>query len=70
MRSPFRPPQIRGAMVDSLDVKRAGTGLIPKKKGRSIPPKLTEAEQDLCAHMGQGYHLGLILSVATRSCAD
>ncbi len=30
---------------------------MPKKKGRSIPPKLTEAEQDLLAHMEQGYQL-------------
>jgi hypothetical protein len=30
---------------------------MPKKKASSIPPKLTEAEQDLLAHMGQGYQL-------------
>jgi hypothetical protein len=30
---------------------------MPKKKGRSILPKLTEAEQDLLAHMEQGYQL-------------
>jgi hypothetical protein len=30
---------------------------MPKKKGRSIPPKLTEVEQDLLAHMEQGYQL-------------
>ena len=30
---------------------------MPKKKGRSFPPKLTEAEQDLLAHMEQGYQL-------------
>jgi len=45
------------AMVDSLEPKRAGTGLMPKKKASSIPPKLTEAEQDLLAHMDQGYQL-------------
>jgi hypothetical protein len=39
-----------GAMVDSLERKRAGTGLMPKKKASSIPPKLTEAEQDLLTH--------------------
>jgi hypothetical protein len=27
------------------------------KKARSIPPKLTEAEQDLLAHVEQGYEL-------------
>jgi hypothetical protein len=30
---------------------------MPRKKARSIPPKLTEAEQDLLAHMEQGYEL-------------
>lgn len=30
---------------------------MPKKKASSIPPKLTEAEQDLLAHMDQGYQL-------------
>jgi hypothetical protein len=30
---------------------------MPKKKASSIPPKLTEAEQDLFAHMEQGYQL-------------
>ena len=30
---------------------------MPKKKGRSIPAKLTEAEQDLLAQMEQGYQL-------------
>ena len=30
---------------------------MPKKKASSIPPKLTEAEQDLLAHMEQGYQL-------------
>ena len=44
-------------MVDSLERKRAGTGLMPKKKASKIPPKLTEAEQDLLAHMEQGYEL-------------
>jgi hypothetical protein len=43
-------------MVDSLEHKRAGTGLMPKKRA-SIPPKLTEAEMDLLAHMEQGYQL-------------
>jgi hypothetical protein len=28
-----------------------------KKKASSIPPKLTEAEQNLLAHMEQGYQL-------------
>ena len=28
-----------------------------KKKARSIPPKATEAEQDLLAHVEQGYQL-------------
>jgi hypothetical protein len=37
--------------------KRAGTGLMPKKKASSIPPKLTEAEQDLLAHVEHGYEL-------------
>jgi hypothetical protein len=46
-----------GAMVDSLERKRAGTGLMPKKKASSIPPKLTEAEHDLLAHMEHGYQL-------------
>ena len=30
---------------------------MPKKKASSISPKLTEAEQDLLAHMDQGYQL-------------
>ncbi len=30
---------------------------MPNKKARSIPPKLTETEQDLLAHMEQGYQL-------------
>lgn len=30
---------------------------MPKKKARSIPPKLTEAEQDLLTHMENGYEL-------------
>ena len=30
---------------------------MPKKKARRIPPKLTEAEQDLLAHVEQGYQL-------------
>jgi hypothetical protein len=30
---------------------------MPKKKGRSLPPKLTEAEEDLLTHMDQGYEL-------------
>lgn len=30
---------------------------MPKKKASSIPPRLTEAEQDLLAHMEQGYQL-------------
>lgn len=30
---------------------------MPKKKASSIPPKLTEAEQDLLDHMEQGYQL-------------
>ena len=30
---------------------------MPKKKASSIPPKLTEAEQDLLTHMEQGYEL-------------
>ena len=30
---------------------------MPKKKSRSIPAKLTEAEQDLLTHMEQGYQL-------------
>jgi hypothetical protein len=30
---------------------------MPKKKERSILPKLTEAEQDLLTHMEQGYQL-------------
>jgi hypothetical protein len=30
---------------------------MPKKKASSIPPKLTEAEQDLLAHIEQGYQL-------------
>lgn len=30
---------------------------MPKKKASSIPPKLTEAEGDLLAHMEQGYQL-------------
>jgi hypothetical protein len=45
------------AMVDSLERKRAGTVLMAKKKASRIPPKLTEAEQDLLAHMEQGYQL-------------
>jgi hypothetical protein len=28
-----------------------------KKKARDIPPKLTESEQDLLAHMEHGYQL-------------
>jgi hypothetical protein len=44
-------------MVDSPERNRAGTVLMPKKKTSSIPPKLTEAEQDLLAHMEQGYQL-------------
>lgn len=30
---------------------------MPKKKASSIPPKLTEAEQDLLGHIEQGYQL-------------
>lgn len=30
---------------------------MPKKKARSITPKLTEAEQDLLTHVEQGYQL-------------
>lgn len=30
---------------------------MPKKKGRSIPPKLTEAERDLLTHMENDYQL-------------
>jgi hypothetical protein len=30
---------------------------MPKKKASSIPPKLTETEQDLLTHMEQGYEL-------------
>jgi len=30
---------------------------MPKRKARSIPPKLTEAEQDLLTHVEQGYQL-------------
>jgi hypothetical protein len=30
---------------------------MPKKKVRSNPPKLTEVEQDLVAHLEQGYQL-------------
>jgi hypothetical protein len=30
---------------------------MPKKKGRSLPPKLTEAEEDLLTQMDQGYEL-------------
>lgn len=30
---------------------------MPKKKATRIPPKLTEAEQDLLTHMEQGYQL-------------
>jgi len=30
---------------------------MPKKKASSIPPKLTDAEQDLLTHMAQGYQL-------------
>jgi len=44
-------------MVDSLEHKRAGTGLMPKKKASSIPPKLTEVEEDLLTHMERGYQL-------------
>jgi hypothetical protein len=51
------PTSDPGAMVDSLERKRAGTGLMPKKKASSIPPKLTETEQDLFAHMEHGYEL-------------
>jgi len=42
------------AVVDSLERKRAGTGLMPKKKASSIPPQLPEAEQDPLAHTEQG----------------
>jgi hypothetical protein len=30
---------------------------MPKKKGRSLSPKLSEAEEDLLTHMEQGYEL-------------
>ena len=30
---------------------------MPKKKASNIPPKLTEAEQDLLTHMAKGYQL-------------
>ena len=30
---------------------------MPKKKASSIPPKLTDAEQDLLTHMAQRYQL-------------
>lgn len=50
-------PSDQRSMVDSPERKRAGTVLMPKKKASSIPPKLTEAEQDLLAHMEQGYQL-------------
>lgn len=30
---------------------------MPKKKSRTVPPKLTDAEQDLVWHMEHGYQL-------------
>jgi hypothetical protein len=56
-------------MVDSLERKETGAGLMPKKKANSIPPKLTEAEQDPLTHMERAMSLRLILSVAIQSCA-
>lgn len=41
------PASDQWATVDSLEGKKAGAGLMPKKKARSIPPKVAEAEQDL-----------------------
>lgn len=45
------------AMVDSLELKRAGSRTDAEEKASSTPPKLTEAEQGLLAHMEQGYQL-------------
>jgi len=57
VRSRFRPTPVSTRWYTRLRVKSYGTEVMPKKKARSIPPKLTEAEQDLLTHMEQGYEL-------------
>jgi hypothetical protein len=39
-----------------------------KKKAASVPPKLTETEQDLLSHMQRGTNLKQIRSAATQFC--
>ncbi len=41
-----------------------------KKKAASLPPKLTEAEQDLLSHMQAATSFEQIRSAATQFCAD
>jgi hypothetical protein len=44
-------------MLHSLRKSNGLVSLMAKKKASAIPPKLTEAEQDLLTHMEQGYEL-------------